>query len=111
MFKFNEDNINNLCIFDGGIIVMRGTGILNLKKETNDECLYSVKNNIIELLNVTNKNENIFSKYDMEKRIKLLNILSDDISDICSINYKIEEAKYKNPGWELFNITIILKKK
>ena len=119
-FKFNEDSINNLRIFDNGIdiIVMRGTGILNLRTGNNDDCLYNIKNNISELLKVINKNgiifaknENILSGYDMEKRINLLKILSENIKDICSISYKIEETKYKNPGWELFNITIICKKK
>jgi hypothetical protein len=119
-FKFNEDCINNLRIFDNGIdiIVMRGTGIPNLRTGNNDDCLYNIKNNISELLKVISKNgmifakdEYIFSEYDMEKKNNLLKILSEDVKNICSISYKIEEVKYKNTGWEPFNVTLICKKK
>jgi hypothetical protein len=145
-FKFNEDNINNLSIFDNGIdaIIMRGTGILSITKKTNNKNIIlrvinkiktkifsklteelrkkdelnnhfvCCKNNIIELLKIINKNglilaknENIFSAYDLEMRINLLNKLSKEMMGICSISYKIEETKYSNPGWETFNITLI----
>jgi hypothetical protein len=111
-FKFKEDNLDNLCVFDSGIdvVLMRGTGIINIGN--------NVKNNIIELLNIINKggvlfakNENIFCEYELEKRIEKLEQLSKDIIDICSIDYKIEEVKYINQGWESFNITIVCKKK
>jgi hypothetical protein len=57
------------------------------------------------------KNENIFASYNLETRKRLINKLSGEMADTCSISYKIEEARYSNPGWELFNISLICRKK
>jgi hypothetical protein len=154
-FKFNEDNISNLSIFNNGVdvIIIRGTGILNTRMENKEingnkkniilriinkfkrkilkksiekknkideenNTIVCYKNNINELLKVINKNglifaknENIFSSYNLETRKRLINKLSREMADTCSINYKIEEARYSNPGWELFNISLICRKK
>jgi len=140
-FKFREDNINNLQIFENGIdaIIMRGTGIFCLGNSNSGQRtiisrvkrkikkilgmdvetpLKIIEENINELLKILSqngvlyaKNENLFSGFHIEKRIALLNELVKNISDKCEVTYKIEETKYINPGWEPFNITLICKKK
>ena len=116
-FIFNVDPISNLCIFPSGVdaILMRGTGILNLchDKDQNDQII----TNILRLLPVLNdngiifaKNENIYFDQNYEIRIKKLEKLKRKLENSCSIDFKVETATYSNPGWETFNITLVCRK-
>jgi hypothetical protein len=139
-FKFKEDDISNLRVFDNGIdtVVMRGTGILTLNntnarrrfisrvlnkvkrsvlRNNKESRIKTVENNIQELAGIINpngmifaKNENIFCGFEMSERVEMLEQLKDKLSNECDLQFKIEEGKYINGDWEDFNITIICKK-